>query len=213
MGTLLFAAICAVSVSLETLTQPADTVAKYVINGEVTLNFDGSQLVGKKIVDYDIVVDTEQKDGRVTKVHMIKTSPDTIKLSGKPESFKNLPKDYIYVLNGKLVEHTDFMLNMSSLPAEKIKQMTIHKAGSPQARKYSGRDDVKVMELNIKGDDVKTTKPDVLFLIDGKTATEAEVNSLTASQIKCINVYKAGNAEAVKISGNQTTSVMRIEKK
>ena len=213
MGTLLLAAICAASLSLETLTQPTDTVAQYVINGEVTLNFDGSQLVGKNIVNYDIVVSKNQKDGTVTKVHMIKTSPDAIKLSGNPVSFRNLPDDYIYVVNDKVVDHTAFMLIMSSLPPEKIKQMTIHKAGSQKARKYSGRDDVKVMELNLKSLITAAEKSVVMYLVDGKTVTEAEANILPTSKIKSINVYKAGNDEAVKVSGNQTTTVMRIETK
>ena len=216
MGTFLIAAICAATLSAENITAPADTLVKYVIDGNKVENFNGIQLVGKTVSAYDIMVATNHNDGSVTKIHLIKTVSDsevdtTVESAGILS--KHFPKDnVIYILNGEMADRAKFTAAMGNLPAEKIKMMKIHKAGSPTARKITGKDDVKVMELNIKKNDLDEPE-NIIYIVDGKEVSRSAFSTIPADQIKSITVLKAGNSEAVKISGKENVSVLKLLKK
>ena len=216
MGTFLIAAICAATLSAENITAPADTLVKYVIDGNKVENFNGTQLVGKTVSAYDIMVATNHNDGSVTKIHLIKTGSDSgVDSAGGSVGIlsKHFPKEnVVYILNGEKTDRAKFMMTMGNIPAEKIKRMQIHKAGSPTAKKITGKDNVKVMELNIKNSD-GTEPASAIYTIDGKEVSESVFSTIPADQKKYIEILKAGSAEAVKISGKENITVVKLKKK
>ena len=216
MGTFLIAAICAATFSAENIMAPADTLVKYVIDGNKVENFNGTQLIGKTVSAYDIMVATNHNDGSVTKIHLIKTSSDS-EIGATSESAgilsKHFPKDnVVYILNGEMTDRAKFSAAMGNLPAEKIKLMQIHKAGSPTARKITGKDDVKVMELNIKKNEFDEPE-NIFYTVDGKEVSRNIFSSIPADQIKSIQILKAGGSEAVKISGKDNITVIKLQRK
>lgn len=68
MLNILLSALCAVALHAEA---PADTVDRYVIDGEKITAFDGSQLQNKIILKYTI--DCRNVSGNVEKIHSITT--------------------------------------------------------------------------------------------------------------------------------------------
>ena len=71
--TLLAALVCGSGIlRAEPLMEPADTVNHYVIDNQSIRNFDGSQLIGKKIVSYQVTtVVTHQNIGELDALYEI----------------------------------------------------------------------------------------------------------------------------------------------
>ncbi|MBO7437215.1 MAG: hypothetical protein J6T97_05300 [Bacteroidaceae bacterium] len=72
MLTLLLSAIFATTPNIGEISAQADTINQYTIDGKAVSNFDGSQLVGLSIADYNISVSKEK--GKVVRKHTITTS-------------------------------------------------------------------------------------------------------------------------------------------
>ena len=72
MLTLLLSAIFAATPNIGEISAQADTINQYTIDGKAAKNFDGSQLVGLSIDDYDVTVSKEK--GKVVRKHTITTS-------------------------------------------------------------------------------------------------------------------------------------------
>ena len=105
----------------------ADTLNHYVIDNQSFRQFDGSQLVGKKIVSYQITTVANGKD--VIKIHDIQTE-------GGQQAFPaTLQYDPVYVIDGKQVAKAEF----ERLNPEAIKSISVVKNGSQEdVKKYAG---------------------------------------------------------------------------
>ena len=119
------------------LTEAADTLDHYAINGQPVDNFDGSQLVGKRIISYEITRINHPTRGPV-RIHEIYTEGNVVH-SAKPSIIvrldqQNPPPGPAYVIDGKQVSAEEF----GQLRPSDIKNMTVINNGS--------RDDVKKYE-------------------------------------------------------------------
>ena len=124
--TLLAALICGNGILRAEPHAVADTLNGYYIDRYPVPHFDGSQLVGKKIVSYQITTATIDNGKRVLKVHEIITEEYHPRQSaGEP----------VYVLDGKQVTKDE----IEGLNPLAIKNMTIIKDGSREdVKKYEG---------------------------------------------------------------------------
>ena len=197
--TAVFAALLASAGSAQT----AKTADKYVVDGKEVEHFDGSQLQGRVILNYDL-------DSTLTGViHQIKTS-DGLKsdiekgkhwdfyVRKKPgKSFKGkmqIRNPYmgtpIYVVDG--VVKKDGMVGISP---DNIVSITVHKPGSKVASDY-GKDGKNAVVVITTG-----KKSSVVYLIDGKEVAADQVKNLSSEQIKQIVISKKGSKGALKLGG------------
>ena len=106
------------------LTMGQDTVThyRYIIDEKTVQQFDGSQLVGKKILSYRITTINSPSKGTIW-VHDIRTD-------GKASS-----DEQVYVIDGKQVSKRKF----ENLSPSSIKSITVIKNGSlEEVRQYPG---------------------------------------------------------------------------
>lgn len=126
--TLLAALVCGSGIlRAEPLTEPTDTVDHFVIDNQTINHFDGSQLVGKKILTYQIT--TVAKGKEVIRIHDIITE-------GNQKSFQaTIQYDPVYVLDGKQIQKAAF----ERLNPEAIKSISVIKDGSQEdVKKFDG---------------------------------------------------------------------------
>lgn len=129
--SLLAAFVCGSGIlRAEPLTDPADTLNHYVIDNQSIDRFDGSQLIGKKIVTYQITTVSKGKD--VVRIHDIITEGNqkTFRASVTYESL-----DPVYVLDGKQILKAEF----EKLNPGAIKSISVIKEGSREdVKQYEG---------------------------------------------------------------------------
>lgn len=149
---------------------PADTLDKYIINGEQVVKFDGSQLVGKTVSDYKVTVAKSITADEAVRIHVIRTDGQKIKAiksSSVVESFRFEDKDAEFNIDGKNYSHAEVTVLSSTtlyivdgkkcdkdafakIKPESIASMTVYKPGSKGALKLSGNSDVAVIVVVTK---------------------------------------------------------------
>lgn len=173
MLTSILSAICALAFSGRVTTCQADTTDIYIINGDKTVNFDGSQLVGKTVSDYKIMTASSTSNGvvSVSKIHMIRTD-------GKQAATVTSHTTTVSDENGEVMKMTiigsdaDSESNVTVMPGadgievfidgkkssrekmgkikpEKISSMVVYRAGSKEARKWT-KNNVNVIVVDLK---------------------------------------------------------------
>lgn len=107
-----------------------DTLDHYIIDNQQVAQFDGSQLVGKKVERYRII--TLVSDGNVIRIHDIQTE-GAGNLSIRVVSAQ--PADPAYVVDGKQVSKEE----LERLKASRIHSIEVVKNGSREdVKKYAG---------------------------------------------------------------------------
>ena len=175
MLTSILSAVCALALGASAMTSQADTVNVYMINGEKVTNFDGSQLCGKTVSDYKIMTATSTGKGTssVTKIHMIRTDEKQSgacamhtatlsgQLSGEVSKVTILGSDADSVSNVSVIPGANGVEvyidgkksseeKMGKLKPEKIASMTVLRAGSKEAAKWTGNKDKNVILIELK---------------------------------------------------------------
>lgn len=170
MLTMILSAVCAFGINATATMTPADTLDKYIINGEKIEKFNGSQLIGKTVSDYKVMTATSNTDGKVVRFHLISTdgqkikdaksvmSTDAAHVGDKcTEATVNVVKSdkskvtvlytsTVCVIDGKKCDKDD----LNKIKPSSIASMTVYKAGSKEAVKFSGSQDVTVIEVITK---------------------------------------------------------------
>ena len=166
MLTFILSAVCALSLN----AAPADTLDKYIINGEQVVKFDGSQLVGKTVSDYKVTVAKSITADEAVRIHVIRTDGQKIKAiksSSVVESFRFEDKDAEFNIDGKNYSYAEVTVLSSTtlyivdgkkcdkdafakIKPESIASMTVYKPGSKGALKLSGNSDVAVIVVVTK---------------------------------------------------------------
>lgn len=164
-------AICALNINASAMTASVDTLDRYIINNQAVGRFDGSQLVGKTISDYKMVLAKSESDGEVIRLHVIRTdgrkvariksdSADggvdlgngeiTITINGKTYTNANskiiIADSVICIIDGKKCDKEA----LAKIKPESIASMTVYKPGSKEAVELSGRKDVAVIKVVTK---------------------------------------------------------------
>ncbi|MGM9753096.1 MAG: hypothetical protein ACI3ZK_03460 [Candidatus Cryptobacteroides sp.] len=172
MLTLILSAVCAFALGVNTIASQTDTTNVYIINGEKVENFDGSQLVGKTISDYKTIFSssTSNEETSVTIMHVISTDGKTMKKASHYSTITNgeISKNSIVGLDGEysladiqvkerakdIETYIDgkksTMADLGKILPEKIASMTIYRAGSPEAAKYTDSEDKNVIVVELK---------------------------------------------------------------
>lgn len=141
LTTMFLGAVCALALNASVAVSPADTIDRYVINGEKVEKFDGSQLVGKTVSDYKILTATGQANGEVLRVHVICTDGQELK-----NAAVLLHTTTVYIIDGKKCDKE----SLNKIKPASIASMIVYKAGSKEAVKLSGKDNVAVIDVVTK---------------------------------------------------------------
>ena len=190
----------------------------FIINGEKVENFDGSQLTGKKILSFNVI---KNEKGDIYNVHTDDILPDSLKNRPYKVSTKLLyiTKDTLAIGNNinksekavkREVEVTNFdmdMLNSKPLivldgkeytgslnyikPGD-INSINVYKSGSDVANSYGEKGKNGVLKIF-----TKASKENILYVVDGKSATSQEVKDIAPSKILNIVVLKRGSKAAM----------------
>ena len=107
----------------------------YIIDGEKSALFDGSQLEGKIIKKYTIDTDTTKvQKASINTTHRITTTTEQpIRLQGLKNASQNKKQETIYILNGKKVSKTE----IEKFPQSNISNIVVLKGGTKAATQYS----------------------------------------------------------------------------
>lgn len=147
MLTMFLSAVCASALNVSVAAAPADTLDRYVIDGAKVENFDGSQLVGKTVSDYKILTATGKADGKVVRVHMIRTDERRItEVKTDSADAAVFSAATVYILDGRKCDKDA----LNKIKPASIASMTVYKPGSKEAVELSGRDDVAVIQVVTK---------------------------------------------------------------
>lgn len=193
MNTLILTSLCALALNASAKPAATDTVDMYIIDNAKVENFDGSQLLGKTIVSYDVLLAKGKQKDEVIRTHMITT------LSGKMLQLKGQLSG-IHVQDGTAAKGSDAELlyiidgsegDPHSLDPEKIVSVDVYKAGSENALSYGekGRNGVmSITTVESAGRNVPASSP--VIVIDGKTAISEELSAVSPEDIVSVTVYK-----------------------
>ena len=188
----------------------------FIINGKKIENFDGSQLTGKKILSFNVI---KNDKGDVYNIHTDEILPDSLR--NRPYKVSTelhyITKDTLANGNninksektGKMeVEVTNFdMLNSKPLivldgkeytgsfnyikPGD-INSINVYKPGSDVANAYGEKGKNGVLKIF-----TKASKENILYVVDGKSATSQEVKDIAPSKISNVVVLKRGSKAAM----------------
>lgn len=190
----------------------------FIINGEKIENFDGSQLTGKKILLFNVIKDDK---GDVYSIHTDEILPDSLRNRPYKVSteFHYITKDTLANGNNinksekavkREVEVTKFdMLNLNSKPliildgkeytgsindikSGDINSINVYKPGSDVANSYGEKGKNGVLKIF-----TKASKENILYVVDGKSATSQEVKDIAPSKISNIVILKRGSKAAM----------------
>lgn len=187
----------------------------FIINGEKIENFDGSQLTGKKILSFivikndngdiynvhtdDILPDSlRNRPYKVTELHLItkdtlangnniNKSEKAVKREVEVTKFDMLNSKPLIILDGK--EYTG---SINDIKSGDISSINVYKPGSDIANAYGEKGKNGVLKIF-----TKASKENILYVVDGKSATSQEVKDIAPSRISNIIVLKRGSKAAM----------------
>ena len=190
----------------------------FIINGKKIENFDGSQLTGKKILSFNVI---KNDKGDVYTIHTDEILPDSLRNRPYKVSTKLLYITKDTLANGnninksekavkREVEVTNFdmdMLNskplivldgkeytgsLNYIKSGDINSINVYKSGSDVANAYGEKGKNGVLKIF-----TKASKENILYVVDGKSATSQEVKDIASSKISNVIVLKRGSKAAM----------------
>ena len=189
MITLFLSALLASVPSTGNISAQADTVNRYVIDGEPVSNFNGTQLAGKSIASYDIVTSKEKDKVVINHIIHLDTSAKPVNdVSG----FSGDGTEDHYVDMTKTTSMSDSVITITidgrilgGLPAKRIKR--------------------KGIEINNPSPiGLPTELSELMLVIDGEKVTMEEFQKLKPTDIKSITVLKG--EPAAKLWGTEAVN-------
>ena len=166
-------AICALNINVSAMTASVDTLDRYIINNQTVGKFDGSQLVGKTISYYKIVLTKGNSESEIVRLHVIRTDGRKAKVievkssaDGEEGGVGNV--ETVVTINGKTYTNANSKIiiadsviciidgkkcdkeALAKIKPESIASMTVYKPGSKEAVELSGRKDVAVIKVVTK---------------------------------------------------------------
>lgn len=150
----MIASLFASLVGTNEILAQADTIEKYIVDGKVVYNFDGTQLVNKTIISYDVVTATETKgkqDGTVVRSHDIKTYEGMLNYDDASGDNGNAKVSLRYSSTQEkplvIVDDKEYKGSMESIDPATIKTITVLKdKAAVEIYGEKGKDGVVVIE-------------------------------------------------------------------
>lgn len=211
MLTTLVSVICALNMSaVAPVVSAADTVDVYVIDRVRTEKFDGSQLKGKTVLDYNI----SRKDG--VRFHTITTMQGSVLDNLKDLEGKGAVINHpVMLVDGVVQENSDILWEIDPKDLQSI--TVIATPGSEEAKKYgdAGYKGGVVSVVTKSGAKVKgISSTHVVYVVNGKVVTEKELNAIKPDNIKEMKVIKNPDSpEARKYNSGSNASVIIVTTK
>lgn len=213
MNTLILTSLCALALNASAKPAATDTVDMYVIDNEKIEKFDGSQLVGKTIVSYDVMLAKGKADNEVIRTHAITT------LSGRLQSLKGQLSG-LHIQDGTAVKGQDaeplYIIDGSeadphSLDPVNIVSIDVCKPGSEKALSYGekGRNGVVVIATSA-GSRMKACSSSPVIVIDGKTSASEALSSISPEDIVSVTVYK-NREDVLRYTDDPSKGVIVVE--
>lgn len=188
----------------------------FIINGEKIENFDGSQLTGKKIISFNVIKNEKGDIYNVytddilpdslrnrpykvsTKLHYI--TKDTLANGNNLNKLEKAGKREVEVtnfdmLNSKpliVVDGKEYSGSISYIKPGDINSINVYKPGSDVANAYGEKGKNGVLKIF-----TKASKENILYVVDGKSATSQEVKDIAPSKISNVVVLKRGSKAAM----------------
>lgn len=189
----------------------------FIINGEKIENFDGSQLTGKKILLFNVIKDDK---GDVYSIHTDEILPDSLRNRPYKVSteFHYITKDTLAngnnlnksekagkrevevtkfdVLNSKpliILDGKEYTGSINDIKSGDINSINVYKPGSDVANAYGEKGKNGVLKIF-----TKASKENILYVVDGKSATSQEVKDIAPSKISNIVILKRGSKAAME---------------
>ncbi len=189
MITLFLSALLASVPSTGNISAQADTVNRYVIDGEPVSNFNGTQLAGKSIASYGIVTSKEKDKVVINHIIHLDTSAKPVNdVSG----FSGDGTEDHYVDMTKTTSMSDSVITITidgrilgGLPAKRIK-----------------RKGIEIYNPSPIG--LPTELSELMLVIDGEKVTMEEFQKLKPTDIKSITVLKG--EPAAKLWGTEAVN-------
>ena len=171
----------------------------YVIDNVTVDNFDGSQLKGKNIKDYQIT--TTGKGAKAITVHAITTAPSVNAIFGDfPKQFsadsiilgnslmlRNLSQKMLYIIDG---ERTEDVSALQKLSSARIKKIQMYKGGTTREKFDT---DLPVMVIETK--DVEKDLNEVLKMLPNVKVAEDGTLTVDGKPIKKVTINGAATYE------------------
>lgn len=186
--------------------EPMDTVRAYVIDGQVVKNFTGEELVGKTVKSYNIIPSTyDNNDGKgfshVLLLHSITTDKAPV------EKAKDRPVVYI---DGVLSTYE----SLNEHKPEDIKSIDVIKNSKMlEAYEKLGVSKEKLKNGVIRVTTTKLDADNLVYIVDGKQSTPAEVKRIPSDNIKAINLFKKGSDSKYAKQYGKDVDVVEISTK
>ena len=189
----------------------------FIINGKKIENFDGSQLTGKKILSFNVI---KNDKGDVYSIHTDEILPDSLRNRPYKVSTKLLyiTKDTLAngnninksekavkrevevtkfdVLNSKpliILDGKEYTGSINDIKSGDINSINVYKPGSDVANAYGEKGKNGVLKIV-----TKASKENILYVVDGKSATSQEVKDIAPSKISNIVILKRGSKAAME---------------
>lgn len=189
----------------------------FIINGEKIENFDGSQLTGKKILLFNVIKDDK---GDIYSIHTDEILPDSLRNRPYKVSteFHYITKDTLAngnninksekavkrevevtkfdVLNSKpliILDGKEYTGSINDIKFGDINSINVYKPGSDVANAYGEKGKNGVLKIF-----TKASKENILYVVDGKSATSQEVKDIAPSKISNIVILKRGSKAAME---------------
>ena len=158
----------------------------FIINGEKIENFDGSQLTGKKILSFIVI---KNDNGDIYNVHTDDILPDSLKNRPLKVTTKvqHVTPKALFVVDGK-----EYSGSIKDIKPGDISSINVYKAGSDVANSYGDKGKNGVVKIF-----TRANKENILYVVDGKSATSQEVKDIDPSKISNIVVLKRGSKAAM----------------
>ena len=189
----------------------------FIINGEKIENFDGSQLTGKKILLFNVIKDGK---GDIYSIHTDEILPDSLRNRPYKVSteFHYITKDTLAngnninksekagkrevevtkfdILNSKpliILDGKEYTGSINDIKSGNINSINVYKPGSDVANAYGEKGKNGVLKIF-----TKASKENILYVVDGKSATSQEVKDIAPSKISNIVILKRGSKAAME---------------
>ena len=207
MRTLLILGLCATAMVANAQTAKRDTVTRVMLNGTMYKNFDGSLLTNKTIASYNmdtITLPSREECMEINNLRMLHAINMNLSRGYHIDTlaYQNTPVIILHKIkttDAPVPEPQPISIRRTdgggtplmivdgvetTTPPTDVIEIRVYDPNSDEAKEYGEKGKNGVMVITTK------QKFKIIYIIDGKESTEAEMEALSHSQIESMTVLK-----------------------